>query len=150
MIHILFASETGNAEEIARDTQKHLRRLGHETTVLDMDDSRVTDLDGMNLCLAVVSTWGEGEPPSTGEDFYEELLDTPSDRFSKLKFSVYALGDRSYEDFCQFGHDLDAALHARGAQRVLPVVENDSDPEECFEDWLAALEGHLKTEVAIS
>ena len=69
MIHIVFASETGNAESVAEDAAKHFEGKGQRVRLLDMDDLRVKDLETIDLLLISASTWGEGEPPSTGYDF---------------------------------------------------------------------------------
>ncbi|MEM1296096.1 MAG: flavodoxin domain-containing protein [Verrucomicrobiota bacterium] len=138
MIHLIYASETGNAQSIAEDAEAHFKNQGHRVRLLDMDDLQLKDLETIDVLLAAVSTWGDGDPPSTGEDFFSDLQgsDIP---LSHVRFSVYALGDTAYDEFCQFGKDLDAELSRLGARQMLPVVENDVDFEENFDSWLEDL-----------
>lgn len=136
MIYILYASETGNAESIAEDAELFLSKAGIESRLLDMDDAQVKDLEATKICLAVVSTWGDGDPPSTGEDFFTELQDSPTS-LAHMSFCVYALGDLGYDQFCQFGKDLEAEFLAHGAHKALPLVENDVDFEENFDTWIS-------------
>jgi len=144
MIHILYASETGNAESIAEDAEKALTQAGHLVRLLDMDEVQVKDLKEVQFCLAVVSTWGDGDPPSTGEDFFMEL-ENSAESLAHLSFCVYALGDTGYDYFCQFGKNLEKELLEHGAKRALPLVENDVDFEENFDTWISQVKALIES-----
>ncbi|HVY12803.1 MAG TPA: sulfite reductase subunit alpha [Alphaproteobacteria bacterium] len=60
-----------------------------------------------------------------------------------MRYSVCALGDRNYTQFCQSGKDFDGFLEKRGATRALPRVDCDVDYEEVFAKWLDAVLGAL-------
>src|SRR6185437_2877983 len=60
-------------------------------------------------------------------------------RFENLSYAVLALGDRSYEHFCQFGRNLDEKLHSLGAYRLCPRMDCDVDFDAAFAEWKTAL-----------
>jgi sulfite reductase (NADPH) flavoprotein alpha-component len=57
----------------------------------------------------------------------------------KLRFAVFALGDTSYDNFCQCGRDLDQMFEERGASQLLARVDNDVDFEEALASWHEAV-----------
>ena len=54
-----------------------------------------------------------------------------------VRFSVLALGDQTYEYFCQTGRDFDRKLDELGAERIYDRVDCDVDYEEDAEKWMA-------------
>ncbi|MEO0444751.1 MAG: flavodoxin domain-containing protein [Verrucomicrobiota bacterium] len=145
MIHILFASETGDAKSMAHEVRMHVIRTGHEAMVLDMDSTSLGDLDQASFCLAVVSNRGEEGCLPMAKNFYEELVEAGGNRFSHLRYGVYARGEGRRDDEVRpFAKELDLVLERRGATRVLPFVENDLLPDTQFESWMDAVEGVLQ------
>ena len=136
MITILYATETGTAESLAEEASDGLTKLGLDVAVKDIGDMEVADLQEIRYLVAIVSTWGEGDPPSDAEDFFEEFRESDPIGLGSTKFCVLALGDTNYDDFCQFGKNLDAELERHGAVRMLSRVDCDVDYELPFELWL--------------
>jgi sulfite reductase (NADPH) flavoprotein alpha-component len=87
----------------------------------------------------IVSTHGEGEPPAMAEDFHKFITGSRAPRMENVKYSVLALGDKSYKLFCQTGKDMDAAFTRQGATAVTPLVTCDVDYEEDAEAWMNIL-----------
>src|SRR5690606_6333977 len=89
--------------------------------------------------LFVVSTYGEGEPPDNGCSFIRRYAKSHKDSspldLSILKFGVLALGDRSYQHFCGFGHSLEHLLHSHGAQSLFDLIEVDKCDESDLRHW---------------
>ncbi len=54
-----------------------------------------------------------------------------------LKFAVLALGDSSYEHFCQTGRDFDDRLEALGAARLRERIDCDVDFDESAAAWIS-------------
>jgi|TARA_B100000927_G_scaffold244283_1_gene206550 sulfite reductase (NADPH) flavoprotein alpha-component len=135
MIHITYASETGNAESLAEDTATQLSNAGFETTLSNLEDFTPEKLTEVNTLLSVVSTWGDGDPPTEAEDFYLDLKNNQSLSLSHLRYAILALGDTDYEFFCQFGKDLDRELSARGAKKLTERIDCNVDYDEEFEQW---------------
>ena len=135
-LYILFGSESGNAEALAQQTAQAARQAGFKPLVRGMDEAKVSEIAKAENLLVLVSTWGEGDPPSPAEDYYADFLSDKTPRLPKTRFSVLALGDTSYEHFCKIGKDFDERLEKLGAQRVFPRKDCDVDFEPPFQDWL--------------
>lgn len=134
---ILYGSESGNSEALADKSAKEARKRGFKPVVRNMADTPVASLAEAANLLVIVSTWGDGEPPEAAAGFYRELMNG-APALSGTRFGVCALGDTSYEKFCQTGKDIDARLEALGASRVIARQDCDVDYEEAHAAWLAA------------
>jgi sulfite reductase (NADPH) flavoprotein alpha-component len=132
---VLFGSESGNSEALADATAKAARKRGFTSRVIDMADTQPKDLVGLRNLLVIVSTWGEGDPPETAESFYHALMGASAPRLPELHYSVLALGDTSYEQFCATGKAIDSRLEALGAARIYPRVDCDVDYDALFQSW---------------
>ena len=132
---VLFGSQTGNGQRIAEALAARARDAGYAVRLQNFVDFKPSGLKRESLVAIVVSTHGEGDPPDDAELVYEYLLSATAPRLSKLRYSVLALGDSSYVNFCQTGRDFDQRLESLGATRVLPIVECDLDFEGPAERW---------------
>ena len=145
---ILFATESGNAETLAAQTRKAAQKLGFAAKVSDVADISLADAAKAENLVIIVSTWGEGDPPQRATDFYKGLLAADAPRFEKTRFSVLALGDRAYVNFCQTGHEIDERLAALGARRFAPIVECDVDFAAPATAWIKSTLDTLQKETA--
>jgi sulfite reductase (NADPH) flavoprotein alpha-component len=143
---ILFGSQTGTAESLAKKAAKEAGKRGFAATVLDMAQTDVAKLAAEKNVLVIVSTYGEGEPPDTAKNLHTALGGESAPSLASLRFSVCALGDTNYTQFCQCGKDFDARLEKIGATRVTPRVDCDLDYEEPFTKWLDAALSALGSE----
>ena len=142
-ITIVFGTETGNSESLAKMTSKRLQSQGHQVLVMDLEEFSVDKLLQVKHLLVITSTYGEGEPPANAEEFYDDLMSDDAPNLSHLSFSVCALGDQDYDLFCQCGKDIDERLQELGASRFAARVDCDADYLE-FEDWWHGVEVGLK------
>jgi len=133
---ILFGSQTGNAEGLAKRTAKEAGKRGFAPTVYDLARYPLAQLATEAQLLLITSTYGDGEPPDSARAFWAALSDTTAPALSHTSFSVCALGDSNYPKFCAFGKDLDQRLEALGAVRTYARAECDADFEEPFSGWL--------------
>jgi sulfite reductase (NADPH) flavoprotein alpha-component len=134
---VLFGSQTGTAEGLAKKVAKEAGKRGFAATVLDMAQTDANKLAAEKNVLVIVSTYGEGEPPDGAKALHAALAgNAPS--LANVRFSVCALGDTNYTHFCQCGKDFDARLEKLGATRVSPRVDCDLDYEAPFTKWLDA------------
>jgi sulfite reductase (NADPH) flavoprotein alpha-component len=140
---ILFGSQTGTAEALVKRVAKEAGKRGFAGTVLDMAQTTPAKLANEENILLITSTYGEGEPPDNAKALHTALHADQAPTLAGLRYSVCALGDHNYVQFCRCGQDFDAVLEKLGATRVLPRVECDLDYEEPFTKWLDAALGAL-------
>lgn len=142
---VIYASETGNAEGVAETAHERLESLGYESRLLNMCDLKMSDLTESDFIFTIVSTWGDGDPPSDAEDFFEEFRKEETLGLSNVRFAVFALGDTAYDAFCQFGIDMENELTRHGAEKALDRVECDFYFEDEYEAWIVEVEKALKS-----
>lgn len=133
---ILYGTESGNSEQLAGQIQKRAEKEGFKARAVNMADAKAVDLTKADNLLVVVSTWGEGDPPDAVTSYYEEFMGDSMPQLPNLKFSVCALGDTSYENFCKIGKDFDSRLSTLGADRIYDRAECDVDFQSTFDAWL--------------
>lgn len=131
---VVHASQTGFASELAERTAVLLRAGGLAVEVRGVAALTPDELAGTHRVLFVVSTTGEGDAPDSATAFRRWAMASPL-ALHDLAYGVLALGDRDYEDFCAFGHDLDRWLHASGAQALFDLVEVDNADEGALRHW---------------
>jgi sulfite reductase (NADPH) flavoprotein alpha-component len=135
-ITILVGSQTGNAEEVAQQAASKAQARGFKPHVVEMGDTKKPQLKSAHRLMVVVSTHGEGDPPDNAMELHELVGSKKAPPMKDAKFSVLALGDTSYENFCQTGKDFDARLEALGAARIHDRVDCDVDYEDPAEAWI--------------
>lgn len=135
-VTVLYGSQTGNSQRLADNAGKTLRERGFDVTVSSMSDFKPNNLKKVTNLLLVVSTHGEGEPPDNALTFHEFLNGRRAPKLDDLRFSVLALGDSSYEFFCQTGKEFDEKLAELGGTRIYPRVDCDLDFDEPAAEWL--------------
>ncbi len=132
---VLYGTQTGNSEGVAIALAEQARVRGFAAQAVSLTNFKPAQLRRETLITFVVSTHGEGDPPDDAELFHEYLLSKKAPNLSHLKYSVLALGDSSYVNFCQTGHEFDARLHALGAERFEAMVECDLDYDDPAAKW---------------
>ncbi|WAF70445.1 assimilatory sulfite reductase (NADPH) flavoprotein subunit [Aeromonas dhakensis] len=132
---ILYGSQTGNAKGVASAIKAQAEARGLPVTLTSMADYKPKQLKKEIHLLVVVSTYGEGEPPESAVDLYEQLKKGKVGKLEGLKFAVLGLGDSSYEFFCQTGKDFDSLLTKAGADRVHELASLDVDYQDAAKAW---------------
>lgn len=132
---ILYGTESGNSEALADLSAKKAKKSGFKPVLVNMADTQPSELKKAENLLVIVSTWGDGDPPETAVSFHQALQSEKLD-LSATTFSVCALGDTSYEQFCQTGKEVDTRLAELGAKRLIDRVDCDVDYDEAHAAWL--------------
>ena len=138
---VAYASQTGNAEELATQTAQSLQLAGIPVRLCALAELTAMDLQQAERALFLVSTYGEGDAPDNAAAFMGRLM-TGELALPQLHYAVLALGDRSYGQFCGFGRALDAWLATQGASRLFERIEVDRSAGAAIEQWFQHL-SHL-------
>lgn len=140
-IAIFYGSQTGTAEEFAGRLAKDAQRYGLKALVLDPEECDMEELTRMgeienSLTIFVMATYGEGDPTDNAQEFYE-WLQNDRDDLDCLNYTVFGLGNKTYEHYNAMGRFVDKRLEEMGANRVFEKGEGDDDGnlEEDFVRW---------------
>lgn len=145
-ITILYGSQTGNSNGLAKKFAKALEAEQYQVTLASMGEYKTGNLKKTTQLLVIVSTHGEGEPPDSAISFYEFLNSKRAPKLDGLSYAVLALGDTSYEYFCQTGKDFDKRLEELGGQRLVPRADCDVDFSEEAAAWFSQVRAALSAE----
>jgi sulfite reductase (NADPH) flavoprotein alpha-component len=142
---ILYGSQTGNGAVVAEHFEQQAQSAGIDTELFSLADFTVKQLTKKTIITVIVSTHGEGEAPDDAELFHEQLFSAKAPDLTHLKYSVLALGDSSYEWFCQTGQEIDQQLAELGAKQIYPRVDCDVDYEADSTQWIKKLIPAIET-----
>ncbi|MBT2616059.1 MULTISPECIES: assimilatory sulfite reductase (NADPH) flavoprotein subunit [unclassified Bacillus (in: firmicutes)] len=153
-VTILYGSQTGNAQGLAENAASKLEGNGFQVTISSMSDFKVNNLKKIENLLIAVSTHGEGDPPDNTLSFHEYLHGRRAPSLEGLRYSVLALGDSSYEFFCETGKQFDKRLEELGGTRLFPRMDCDLDYDEPASEWLEGVlsslrEGEVSSNAAV-
>ncbi|HRO59050.1 MAG TPA: assimilatory sulfite reductase (NADPH) flavoprotein subunit [Burkholderiaceae bacterium] len=146
LLKILYASESGNAAALARQIESKAQGLGLRVGVEDLARYKTRGLAEEQTVLFVASTHGEGEPPETAASFFEFLAGRKAPALPGMRFAVLALGDSTYEFFCEAGRQLDRRLAELGATRLADRCDCDVDYEADAAAWTERLLASLQAD----
>lgn len=143
LLTILYGTHSGNSKYIAKTASKVFKKNGIENTCIDVGRYNFDDFHTEENVLLVMSTHGDGVPPSSAKKFYKKLMKLDT-KLGSMNFSVCALGDKSYDKFCQTGLDIHKKLQLSGAKQITDLVKCDVDYQQPVQMWLKFLVNHFK------
>ncbi len=140
---VLFGSNLGTSEEIARQLAENATALGFAATLATLD--AYTGRLPTSGAVAIVSASYNGAPPDNASEFYRWLAGgeglAPAS-LAGVKFAVFGAGNRNWASTYQnVPRTIDERLAAYGAERIYARGEGDAreDLEGHFEAWRAPI-----------
>uniref|UniRef100_A0A8C6LD70 NADPH--hemoprotein reductase n=1 Tax=Nothobranchius furzeri TaxID=105023 RepID=A0A8C6LD70_NOTFU len=141
-IIVFYGSQTGTAEEFANRLAKDAQRYGMKGMAADPEEYSMGELSRLSeipnaLAIFCMATYGEGDPTDNAQDFYDWLQENDDEDLSGLNFTVFALGNKTYEHYNAMGKYVDKRLEDLGAKRIfdLGLGDDDGNLEEDFISW---------------
>lgn len=135
----LWGSQTGGAESLAKKFTRDAVARGFQSKAASLGDFSPADLPGAKRACIITSTYGDGEMPDNAQAFWETICNGSAPRLDGLEFSVLALGDRNYVQFCEAGALFDRRLEELGARRIHPRRDCDVDYEVSASEWISGV-----------
>jgi flavodoxin I len=126
-IIIVYASMSGNTEEIAEAIAVGIQEAGIEPELKNVMDVNASELEKYEGVLLGSYTWGDGDLPDEFEDFYEEMDHINLDG---RKFGVFGSADSSYAEFGAAVDTLEKKLTELGAEKVFDGLKVELNPSK--------------------
>ena len=139
ILDILYATQTGNAETVAKKLQLLAKNQGFHVNLVEMNYHNINTFRQLRNVAIVTSTYGNGEVPDMGIDFWEELKSSKVE-MTNLRYGLIALGDKSHEIFCGAGKAISKKLDELKCIKVIQNLECDGDTEGTHEWSIKFLE----------
>lgn len=134
---VLFGSQSGNAEGLAKKIGKLAKAKNILPRISSFESSQPADLSQEPHVLVVTSTWGEGEMPDNAKTYWDALQNGSAPDLKNTKFAVLALGDTNYGDtFCLAGRQFDQHFEKLGGTRLQTRLDCDIEFEAPAEIWI--------------
>ncbi|MFC4597314.1 flavodoxin [Cohnella hongkongensis] len=124
-IVLIYASLTGNTEEMADAIASGIRSEGASVAVKSVLDASASELERYDGVLLGAYTWGDGELPDEFLDFCDEMADL---KLTGRKAAVFGSGDSSYPAYGAAVDLLADRLKMSGADIVLPGLKIELSP----------------------
>lgn len=135
-VMIYYATETGNSKALSLQVMKAVKAAGYKVKNSAVNRVKAKDIKKDVIAIFLCSTHGEGDPPETAIEFFDDIKAAADGSIDGLQYAVLGLGDSSYEIFCGFATDLDKELQRLGGK---PLQENalfDVDYASHTQDWI--------------
>nr|XP_054749534.1 NADPH oxidoreductase A-like [Lytechinus pictus] len=151
-ILVFYGTEYGFSEEVANILFKRLINIAAsaddvglcqlQPRLLNAKDWKHLRLEDEQLILVIISTSGDGVPPSSTMDWYNSFMSTKFD-LTHLQYSVLALGDTNYPHFCRAGRTVYERFCELGACPFIPIANVDMEDWTVINDWMDNIQDYL-------
>lgn len=138
-VKIFYGSQTGTAEDFSHKLAAEGKKYGFAPEVVDMEEYDMEELHSESFVIIVIATYGEGEPTDNARQFDDWITEDSRspDELKGVKFTVFGLGNKTYEKYNYMGRKFDKRLEELGAERIYKKGEGDDDGslEDDFAAW---------------
>ncbi|KAJ3154793.1 hypothetical protein HDU89_008033 [Geranomyces variabilis] len=143
-LSVLYASQTGNAEWVAKHIHEEALARGIKSACHVLDDHAKADLSGNNAIVLVASTTGDGDPPDNATKFWRWLRRAKGadlEAFKGKPYAVLGLGDTNYSNFCNTAKRLDRRMNDLGSIPFTKsgFADDATGLEAVIDPWLKKL-----------
>lgn len=146
-IIIVYASMTGNTEEMAEAVAEGVRNAGVEPAVMEVFDAKPEELADYDGILLGAYTWGDGELPDEFLDYYHGLSGI---ELAGHKYAIFGSADSSYAQFGAAVDILDSKLAELGAERITAGIKVEYNPTEAEKLQLRELGANMARQLQTS
>lgn len=137
VLHIYYATETGNSKAVAVQLEKQAKALGYKIKNIAIGKIKPADLaQHKEPVVFIASTHGEGDPPEMARKFFAALAESKDLKLPDLRYAVLGLGDNSYKNFCMIGEIFNSFLESAGAKAFCAKNMLDVDYAQFIPDWI--------------
>lgn len=141
-IYILYGSQNGNAEEIAKHIQCLCVLRSLETVCQTLNSVKDTDLNNCKIVI-ICSTTGNGNVPDNAHSFWQKIKNRSLIKtfFSSVDYTFLSLGDTNFDQYCHAGKMIDKKIFELGGTRFFPseCIDDASDSDFFIEKWINSL-----------
>jgi len=135
IITIISASQTGNAKLLSERLYKYLNENNKNSRLINAIDYQFKKIKDEKILILIISTQGEGEPPEEALSLYKFIMSKKAPNLNNLYYSIFGLGDISYNLFCQAGKDFDKRFKELGGKSLLNRFDSDIEYEDNYKQW---------------
>jgi methionine synthase reductase len=139
-IYILYGSQTGNSENIAKNLENLLVKDNHKIKCFCLNDTINFDFKDSLFTFIICSTTGNGDPPLNAEKWWRFIKNRNIDKnkFMNINYCVLGLGDSNYDKFCYIGKMIDKRISELGGKRIINIfcANEATNMEDVVDSWL--------------
>ncbi|QCI21143.1 assimilatory sulfite reductase (NADPH) flavoprotein subunit [Buchnera aphidicola (Hyperomyzus lactucae)] len=135
VITIISASQTGNGKLLSKRLYEYFNKNNKKSRLIDALDYKFKKIKDEKILILIISTQGEGEPPEEALSLYKFIMSKKAPKLDNLYYSIFGLGDTSYNLFCQAGKDFDKRFKELGASSLLDRLDADIEYEDMYNQW---------------
>ncbi|QCI19982.1 assimilatory sulfite reductase (NADPH) flavoprotein subunit [Buchnera aphidicola (Brevicoryne brassicae)] len=149
IITIVSASQTGNAKSLSQRLHEYLNKNNIKNRFIDAINFKFKKIKDEKILILIISTQGEGEVPEEAVSFYKFLMSKKAPKLDNLYYSIFGLGDTSYNLFCQAAKDFDNRFKELEAKSLLDRFDADIEYEDDYEKWSQKLLVSINKNISI-
>jgi len=128
-ILIAYATLSGNTQSVAENLEQYLKQQGKDVSLVNLEGADLNQMKTYDLVFIGSSTWGEGEPNPTADEFLHQLEEY-ADTLGNTKFAIFGLGDSSYPSFCGVITKFKELLKEKGKEEIIESFKIDGYPDD--------------------